>query len=665
MDVRPPAAPRRPRALRAHGDERVDDWFWLRERDNSEVRAYLEAENAYTEAATAHLRELEERLYAEYRSRIQETDETVPARRDDRWYYRRTVEGLEYQIHCRRTGAEDAPEEVLLDENELARAHDYLDVGDVAVSPDHRLLAYTVDTTGAERFTLRIRELDGRRDVEEVPDVYYGLAWASDNATVFYTRPNEAMRPWQLWRHRLGTPARDDVLVLQEDDERFYVSVFRTRSGAFVVVPRASMVTSDAAVIPAGAPEAEPRVLRPRRQGVEYRVEDDGERFLLVTNDGAPNFRLVDEDGRELLPHRDDVRIESATALAGHLVVTERADAVLRLRVDGDVLEQPEEAYTATPGENLAFGTDTFRYEYGSLVTPPTVYDLDLQTGERRLLKRHPVPGYEPDLYASERLWASADDGERVPISLVYRRDRPRDPAGPLLLYGYGAYEFSLDPRFSPYRLSLLDRGVAFAIAHVRGGGELGRRWYENGKLEHKPNTFTDLIACAEHLISEGWAAPDRLALRGGSAGGLLVGAVVNMRPDLFGCVVMEVPFVDVLTTILDQTLPLTAVEWEEWGDPVREERFYRLLKSYSPYDNIRPQEYPPMLVTAGFSDPRVGYWEPAKWVAKLRATKTDSNRLLFRARLGSGHAGPSGRYERWREEAFVQAFLLDTLGLT
>ncbi len=672
-------AQRRPTVLRAHGDERVDDWFWLRERDDADVIAYLEAENAYTEAATAHTRELQGRLFDEFRARIQETDETVHAPRDGHWYYRRTVEGLQYEIHCRRSGSEDAPEQVLLDENELAKGSDYFDLGAFAVSPDQRLLAYATDTTGGERFTLRVRELDTGADLpDEVPDVYYGVAWASDNRTVFYTRPNEAMRPWQLWRHVVGTDAGEDVCLHSEEDERFHLSVRRTRSGGYVVVSLNSMVTTEIRVIAADEPTGELRVLLPRRQGVEYGIDHRGDRFLILTNDGAPNFRLVDapvdspgpDHWRELVPEGDDVRLQTVDAFAGHLALAERSQATRRIRIadpetgEGEELPQREEAYAARPGENLEFQTETFRFEYTSLVTPETVVDVDVATGERRIRKRQPVPGYEPERYDSERLWVTAPDGERIPISIVYPRGRQRDGSAPLLLYGYGSYEASMDPTFSPLRLSLLERGFAYAIAHIRGGGELGRRWYENGKLAHKTNTFTDFIACAEHLVAERWTSPERLAIRGGSAGGLLMGAVVNMRPDLFGCVVAQVPFVDVLTTILDESLPLTAIEWEEWGDPKHDDAFYRLLKTYSPYDNVEAQEYPPMLVTAGLHDPRVSYWEPAKWVAKLRATKTDSNRLLLKTRMAAGHFGPSGRYDAWREEAFVYAFILDTLGV-
>jgi oligopeptidase B len=663
--------------FRLHGDERVDDWYWLRDRDDPQVTAYLEAENEYTAAMTAHSAELQERLYEEIRGRIQETDETAPVLHGGHWYFRRTVERLQYSIHCRRTGAADGTEAVLLDENELAEGHGYFRLGVLTVSPDHSKLAFSVDTSGGERYTLRIRDLESGRDLpDEIPDTYYGLAWSSDSQTVFYTRPDDAMRPHQLWRHLLGTDPAEDVCVYEEPDERFFLGVHRTRSGAFVVLELESMITSEVRVLAADDPEGEFRIVEPRRQGVEYSLDHRGDRFYLVTNDEAPNFRLLEtpddspgrEHWRELVAHRKDVRLLGVDAFAGHLALYERADALRRIRVvdpetcEGDAIEQPEPVYVAMGGDNREFDTDALRFVYTSLVTPPTVVDYHVRSGTRTIRKREPVLGYEPERYATSRTWATAPDGERVPVSLVYRRDRPREP-GPALLVGYGSYEASSDPTFSAASISLLDRGFLVAIAHVRGGGELGRSWYEHGKLEHKRNTFTDFLACAEQLVAEGWTVPAQLAARGGSAGGLLMGAVLNLRPELFGAVVAEVPFVDVVTTMLDESVPLTVIEWEEWGNP-NEPRFYETMKAYSPYDNVEAKEYPPLLVTAGLNDPRVAYWEPAKWVAKLRATKTDANPLLLRTRMGAGHAGPSGRYERWREEAFVFAFLLDALGV-
>jgi oligopeptidase B len=673
----PPEAPRRTTVLRLHDDERLDDWYWLRNREDPEVTAYLEAENEYTAAMTAHTADLQERLYGEIRGRVQETDESAPVPHGGYSYYHRTVEGQQYPIHCRRPEGEDEPEETLLDENALARGHDYFRLGVLAVSPDHSKLAYSTDVSGAERYRLRMLDLaSGSELPEEISDTYYGLAWSSDSGTIFYTRPDAAMRPYQLWRHMLGTDPSRDVCVYEEPDDHFFLSVRRTRSGAFVVLELESMVTSESRVLPADDPEGDFRVVEPRRQGVEYSLDHRGERFVIVTNDEAPNFRLMAapvesparEHWRELVPHRPDVRILEVDAFAGHLALYERADALRQIRIldpetgEGQVLEQPEPVYAAIRGDNREYETSVLRYLYTSLVTPPTAVDHHVPSGTRTVRKRDPVLGYEPDLYVTERTWATAPDGERIPLSLVYRRDRPGD-AGPALILGYGSYEASSDPVFSSARISLLDRGFLIAIAHVRGGGELGRRWYEHGKLEHKSNTFTDFVAAAEHLVAEGRTSPEQLAARGGSAGGLLMGAVLNLRPELFRAVVAEVPFVDVVTTMLDESLPLTVIEWEEWGNP-NEARFYEAMKAYSPYDNVEAKGYPALLVTAGLNDSRVAYWEPAKWVAKLRATKTDANPLLLRTHMGMGHAGPSGRYERWREDAFVYAFLLDVLGV-
>jgi oligopeptidase B len=721
-----PAAPvpeRRPTVLAAHGDERVDDWYWLRDRDDPATLAHLEAENAYTEASLAHLAPLRQALYLEMVARIAETDLSVPVRHGPWWYYSRTEEKKNYAIHCRRPAApgEDPPldpgpapdEQVLLDENALAEGLDFFEVGNLAVSPDHRWLAYATDTTGGEIFTLSFRRLDGGQGCDEVvPDTYYGLAWANDNATVFYTRVDEAMRPYQLWRHRLGTDPADDVLVLEEPDERFTVSVGWTKDRAYVAAAIQSNTTSEVAVVPADDPEAAPRVVEARRAGVEYAVEHHGPAgggwFVILTNDGALDFRLVAAEaadpGRErwrtLIGHRLGTRLEDVDVFDRWLVVAERLDGEPRLRVvpiggedDGEgpfgadllarsrLVESAEHPAATWEGPNPDPASTSLRFEQTSLVSPRAVLDADLESGEATLRKRQPVlGGYDPARYRTYRLWADAADGARVPISVVHRADLLADPDGPpggppaapapCLLYGYGAYEHSVDPGFSSLRLSLLDRGFVFAIAHVRGGGELGRRWYEEGKLAAKPHTFSDFIACARHLVDAGFTAPDRLAARGGSAGGLLMGAVVNEAPELFRAVVAEVPFVDCLTTMLDETLPLTVGEWEEWGNPVTDPGAYAAMKGYSPYDNVRSTHpdgtvvrHPQVLATAGLHDARVGYWEPAKWVARLREAEPQ-NRVLLRTELVAGHGGPSGRYDAWKDEALVYAFLLDALGL-
>ena len=737
--LRPPEPERRPHVLRAHGDERVDEWYWLADRTDPAVLAHLQAENDHTEAVLAPLAALRAELYREMVARIDETDLSVPVRRGPWWYYQRTEEGKSYPIHCRRRAGvvgEDPPtaeppagdEQVLLDQNELSAGHEYLQVANLAVSPDHGWLAYAVDSTGAERYELRFRRVapdagppgTGPAPApggggEFVPDTYYGLAWANDNATVFYTRVDEAMRPYQLWRHRLGDDPADDVLVMEEPDERFVLQPGRTKNGRVIVVSLHSTTTSEAWIIRADEPDAAPRLVEPRHEGIEYHVDHlqaspDGTGWLLVvTNDGAEDFRLMAvQEGdpgrrnwREVLPHRPGTRLQDVEVFDDWLVVDERLDGEARLRVvplpsgsarvadplGGDLLgrsrlvEAAEHPSTTWAGANPDPASTALRLEQTSLISPIEVSDLTFATGEVKLRKRQPVlGGFERSRYRTFRLWATAEDGTEVPISVVHRSDLLADgdappgtpPAGPApcLLYGYGAYEHSIDPVFSSLRLSLLDRGFVFAVAHVRGGGELGRRWYEEGKLLAKPHTFTDFVACARHLIDAGFTTPDRLAARGGSAGGLLIGAVANLAPGLFAAMVAEVPFVDCLTTMLDASLPLTVGEWDEWGNPLTDPAAYAVMRSYSPYDNVRSQapdgspiRYPDILATAGLNDNRVGYWEPAKWVAKLRAANP-ANRVLLRTELGAGHGGPSGRYDAWRDEALVFSFLLDALGV-
>lgn len=707
----PPRAEPRPTELVAHGDRRVDPWYWLRDRDDPAVMALLRAENAYTAAATAPLEPLRTRLFDEIRGRILETDLSVPVRRGGWWYYQRTVEGLAYPIHVRLrvapgaddlapppvgTGAPgDAPgEEVLLDENLLAEGHPYLQVANLEMSPGDGLLAYAADTTGDERYTLRIRDLGRGADLaEEIADTSYGVAWA-DDGTVFYTRADAAHRPHQLWRHVVGTPTDEDVLVHHEDDERFFLGVGTTKDRRYVLLELHSQVTSEVHALDTTTPSGRFEVVAPRRQGVEYGVEHHDGSFVILTNDGAEDFRLVSAPTAsggpdrwfEVLPERPGTRLLGFDVFARHLVTYERLEGDLRIRLhrlegdrpfsaplgDGRLLGADETPSASWGGPNPEFGQTVLRYEYSSLVTPRTVYALDLEAppdagephGGRRLLKRQPVlGGYDPDRYRSERLWATSADGTRVPVSIVRRRDVEPDGRAPCLVYGYGAYEHSVDPVFSSIRLSLLDRGVVCAIAHVRGGGELGRRWYEDGKLLAKHHSFEDFVACGAALVEAGWAAPDRLVARGASAGGLLMGASLNLAPELYRAVVAEVPFVDCLTTILDPTLPLTVIEWEEWGNPGADADVYAAMRAYSPYDNVAPRRYPPVLVTAGLEDPRVGYWEPAKWVQRLRAAD-GANRVLLKVELEAGHGGPTGRYDAWRDEAFVLAFLLAEVGL-
>jgi oligopeptidase B len=685
----PPIAARRPRVLEAHGDQRVDPYYWLREKDNPEVIAYLEAENSYADAVMAPTVPLQDKLYREIVGRIQETDTSAPTFYKGWWTYTRTVEGLDYEIYCRRRGAMEAPEEVVLDGNELAKGHAYFDLGYVERSRDENLLAYAVDFDGSERHELLFRDLSTGRDLDDViRGVYYGSAWAADNRTFFYVRPDAAVRPYQVWRHVLGTATDQDVLVLQEDDEHFELGVELTKSERYVLFTSGSQVTSECRFVRSDEPDARPRLIEPRRHGIEYSIDHQEDRFLILTNDGARNFRLmtapVSSPGRaswtEVVPERPGVRMNFTDVHINHVVIGERSDGLQRLEVldcatgDLHVVDQPDVAYTAFPGSDPNYDSPVMRFYYTSLTAPFSAVDYEMRTRERTLVKEQPVRGgYDRADYVTERLWGVAPDGVRVPISIVYRRGLVRNGSSPTLLNGYGAYELSSDPMFDPVRLSMLDRGFVFAIAHVRGGGEMGRGWYEDGKFLHKTNTFSDFVACAERLVELGYTSPRRLAIRGRSAGGLLIGAVVNMRPDLFACAVAQVPFVDALTTMLDHKLPMTVSEFDEWGNPA-EADFYRYMKSYSPYDNVHAAEYPALLVTAGLNDPRVSYWEPAKWVARLRAlnqsagrvqgASSNSRTVLLKTEMGSGHGGPSGRYESWREEAFISAFMLDQLAL-
>ena len=676
--ARPPVAVQRPHVLEALGDRRVDPYYWLREKQNPEVIAYLEAENAFTETVMGGAASLQSKLYAEILGRIQETDFSAPVFDKGWWSYTRTVEGLDYEIYCRRRGSMEAPEEVILDANELAKGHEYFELGYVERSPDENLVAYAADVNGSELHQLRVRDLASGADLEDVvSSVYYGAAWSANSKTFFYVRPDAAMRPYQVWRHRLGMPPAQDVLVIQEDDERFELNVELSKSERFIFITSSSQVTSECLFLRSDEPEAQPRLIEPRRPNIEYSVDHQEERFLILTNDGATNFRLmaapVTDPGRaswsEVVPERPGVRLNFIDVHRAHVVLGQRSDGLQRLEVLDSptaglhVVQQPDAAYTAFPGASPTYDSKVMRFFYTSLTAPWSAVDYDMDSRERTIVKEQPVRGgYNRDDYVTERLWAPAHDGVRVPVSLVYRRDMHRD-GSPLLLYGYGAYEHSNDPMFDPARLSLLDRGFVFAIAHVRGGGEIGREWYENGKLLQKRNTFDDFIACAEHLVAEGYTSPVRLAIRGRSAGGLLIGAVLNQRPDLFACAVAQVPFVDALTTMLDDKLPLTVNEYDEWGNPA-EEAYYRYIKSYSPYDNVHPAAYPALLVTGGLNDPRVSYWEPAKWVASLRTVDTGAGPILLKTQMGAGHMGPSGRYESWREEAFVMAFVISRLGL-
>ncbi|MBX7152152.1 S9 family peptidase [bacterium] len=655
-----------------------DPYYWLREKDNPDVIQYLKEENDFTEAMTAHTKVLQENLYKEMIGRIKETDESVPVKKGNFYYYHRTEKGKQYKIFCRKSGSFDAAEEILLDLNELAQAYDYLQLGVFEISPDHTLLAYSLDTAGSEEYTLYIKNLDNGKLLDEIIErTYYSLQWANDNRNFFYNTLDASSRPYRVHRHRLGTDPANDPVIFEEKDERFFVDIQKSRSESFLFIQIDSKRTSEVRFLPADSPEDSFQIIHPREDGLEYSVDHWGEYFLIRTNDRAINFKLMQTPvispgkkfWKEVLPYREDIMIEGIDAFRNYWVIYERQEGIKQIRIintENNIdhrIAFPEPIYYVYPSANAEFDTSVLRFSYTSLVTPLSIFDYEMNTRDRILQKQDDVKDYDPNLYISERIWATADDGTKIPISLVYKKGLQKNGQNPALLYGYGAYGITMDPSFSSNRISLLDRGFVFAIAHIRGGEDLGRRWYEAGKLQFKKNTFTDFIACAELMISEKFTSRNRLAIMGGSAGGLLMGAVVNIRPELFHAVVAKVPFVDVMNTMMDPSLPLTVTEYEEWGDPNIQESF-EYIRSYSPYDNVNPQNYPAMLVTAGLNDPRVSYWEPAKWVAKLRAMKTDVRALLLKTNMGAGHGGASGRYDYLKEIAFDYAFILDQVGI-
>jgi oligopeptidase B len=674
--VRPPVADARPHDVVApHGHVRADPYYWMNDREDPDVLAYLRAENAYTDAAMGHTADLQDRIFHEIRGRIRETDMSVPYRRGAYWYYSRNEEGKEHAIHARRRGSMEGPEEILLDDNERAAGKTFYN-SSWQVSPGDDILAFAEDTLGRNVVTIRFRSL---RTGEMLDDVITGaswnMVWAEDNRTLFYaTRDPVTLRTYRIYRHTLGTNPGADELVYEEADETFSTGVTKSRSRDYIIIGSSQTLANEYRYTSAHRPDEPFRVFLPRQRGHEHSLDEMGGYFYIRTNDGASNFRLmrtpVEHTGREhweeVVPHRDDVYFQGFLLFRDHLVLSERKEGLMQLRVHpwASAAEHyigfDEDAYVVFPAQNPEAETTTLRFSYESLTTPQSVYDYDMVTRDRTLLKRTEVlGGYDPAEYRTERMYATVRDGTRVPVSLVYRRDLRGDAPQPLLLYGYGSYGASTDPTFSSMRLSLLDRGFIYAIAHIRGGQEFGRAWYEAGKLLNKKNTFFDFIDVAEHLVEAGYTTPSRLYAEGGSAGGLLMGAVINYRPDLFHGVIAAVPFVDVVTTMLDETIPLTTFEWDEWGDP-RDPAYYDYMLSYSPYDNLAALEYPNLLVTSGLHDSQVQYFEPTKWVARLRAVAQGDNRILLKTNMEAGHGGAAGRYQRWREIAFNYAFLLD-----
>ena len=683
----PPIARTEHKETALHGVVLTDDYAWLRDKENPEVTAYLEAENAYAAAVMKPLDGLREELYQEMLSHVKQTDVSVPFRDGNWWYYTRTEEGLQYAIHCRTHGSpnatEDTPEQVILDGNQLAEGHAFFSIGATDITSDGRWLAYTTDTTGFRQYTLHIKDLVSGETLADEVERIGSVVWAADNRTLFYTvEDEEQKRQYQLWRNCIGQPS-EAVLVYQEDDERFNMGAGRTRDGKFLVMESASHITTESWVLPAAEPEGRFTLISPREDEHEYSIDHRNGLWFIRTNDRGRNFRLVTapvatpgrEFWTELIAHRDGVMIEEIDLFAGFFIACEREEGLPRLRVwrfDGDGPEAaktgeisfPEPAYSAQPHVNRIFDTPTFRYAYQSLVTPSSVYEYDVATGASTLLKQLEIPGgFDRTLYASERVHAIAPDGVQVPVSLVYRKDKRAEGRNPLYVYGYGSYGYSLPLGFSSNRLSLLDRGVVMAYAHIRGGGDLGEPWHDAGKMLVKRNTFTDFIACVEHLTVASYGDPARVAIEGGSAGGLLMGAVVNLRPDLFRAVLSHVPFVDVMNTMLDATLPLTVPEYEEWGNP-NEAEYFTYMLSYSPYDNLKAASYPAMLVKTSLHDSQVMYWEPAKYVARQRTLKTDGHALLLVTNMQAGHGGSSGRYDYLKEIALDYAFLLRELGM-
>ncbi len=674
-----PAAKQEPKELTIHDDTRIDNYYWLNQREDQEVIDYLTAENDYTDAGMQGTKAFQEELYEEMIGRIKQTDMSVPYKYNGYYYITRYEEGNEYPIHSRKKGSLDAEEEVMLNVNDLAEGYEYYAVAGRSVSPDNKILGYGEDTLSRRQYTLRFKNLEtGEMLPDQIPNTTGGLTWANDNQTVFYTKKDAALRAYKIFKHKLGTPVEDDVEVYHEADETFGVGIYKTKSEKYLVMVSWHTMTQEYKILEADNPDGEFRVFEPRdvEGNLEYSIAHFGDKFYIRTNLDAKNFRLMstpeDKTGKEnwteVVAHREDVLLEGMEVFKDHLVLSERIKGIRQIFVDpwegeGHYIDFPEEAYTAYVSTNPDFDTEVLRIGYQSMATPNSTYDYNMNSKDMELLKQEEVVGdFDPADYKTERVFAKARDGVEVPVSIVYHKDTKVDGSAPLMLYGYGSYGYSMEPSFSAMRLSLLDRGFVYAIAHIRGGEEMGRWWYEDGKKFKKKNTFTDFIDCAEYLIAENYTSKGKVYAMGGSAGGLLMGAVVNMRPDLWNGVVAAVPFVDVVTTMLDESIPLTTGEFDEWGNP-KDKDYYEYIKSYSPYDNVEAKDYPAMLVTTGLHDSQVQYWEPAKWVAKLREMKTDNNPLFLHTNMEAGHGGASGRFKRYKDRAMQYAFILDLAG--
>lgn len=678
--IMPPVAKKVPKALTIHGDTRIDNYYWLNKREDPEVIAYLEAENAYKDEVMKPTEELQEKLYDEIKSKIKEEDESVPYKKNGYYYYTKTEAGKEYYLLCRKKGNLDAEEEVLLDVNQMAEGYEYYALGGYSVSKDNKILAFGVDTLSRRKYTIYFKNLEtGELYEDAIPLTTGGAVWANDNKTVYYTLKDDVtLRSEKIMKHTLGTPAEEDKVAYYEADETFDVFIYKSKTDDYLIIGSESTLTSEYRYLDANHPEGEFKIIQPRIRELEYWVDQVDDYFYIRTNLDAQNFRLMrtplnatdKENWEEVIPHRDDVYFSDFDVFKDYLVLSERKEGISNIRVipwkgEEYIIDFDEEVYSVHSSVNMDFDTDVFRFNYTSMTTPLSTFDFNMKTKERNLLKEQEVlGGYDKNNYTTKRIYATAIDGTKIPMSIVYKKGIQKDGDNPTLIYGYGSYGHTIDPSFSVARLPLLDRGFVYAIAHIRGSQIYGRQWYEDGKLLKKMNTFTDFNDCAQFLIDEGYTNPEKLFALGGSAGGLLMGACINLKPELYKGVIAAVPFVDVVTTMLDESIPLTTGEFDEWGNP-KEEKYYYYMKSYSPYDNVVAKDYPALLVTTGLHDSQVQYWEPAKWVAKLRDLKTDDNLLIFHINMDYGHGGASGRFEWIKETALEYAFIFDLLYIT